>query len=96
MIAESAVTWEFFADRLLEEFREWWERTPEMESAEAVEAFLQEQLRRVGQEALQTLCQRGVAHHEQAETPRCCEHRMDYHSRRPRTVLTLFGQVRVV
>jgi hypothetical protein len=96
MIAGTAVTWEGFAERMQEEVREWWARASEAESAEALEVYLQERLRRVGQQALEALCQRGVAGKEEGKAPVCCGAGMDYHSRRSRTVLTLLGPVRVV
>jgi hypothetical protein len=96
MIAQQESPWEQLAQQVVGEMRRVWEAGEQAGSAEQLEQVVLEWRARAGGMVMQALCQEAVGRKEQAQVPICCGGRMDHHSRRAKTVLTLLGAVRVV
>lgn len=95
MIADGSPQLKRLVELAGEEIRQLWQGLEEMESADALEAAVQQSVRSLGKSLMQALSQEAVQRREQRETPSCCGEMMDHHSRRWRTGVTLVGTVRI-
>jgi hypothetical protein len=95
MIAQQTEAWEQLQQQMIGELRQVWEAAGGVANADALEQLVRPWRARVGVKVLEALCQQAVSAREQTQVQVCCGQRMDHHSRRPKTVLTLLGQVTV-
>jgi len=95
MVADQQQQWEQLAERVSAELREVWEAATETKSAEELEQAVLEWRGRVGRVVMEAVCQAVVRERERRQVQVCCGERMDHHSQRGKSVLTLLGAVRV-